>query len=233
MLLEVKRINTFYGISHILFDLSLEIDYGEVVCILGRNGVGKSTTMQSIMGLTPFRSGDIFFEGRSIKKKRPYEVSRMGIGFVPEDRIIFPDLSVKENLEMGTSNGRNRGPWTYERIYEMFPILKDRQLQLGGTFSGGEQQMLTIARTLMGNPKLLLLDEPTEGLSPLIRKELGQKVAELKNEGMPILLSEQNSAFVMRLTDRAYILEKGAVKWNGDIDTLKQQPEILQKYLGV
>ncbi|MCG6909265.1 MAG: ABC transporter ATP-binding protein [Deltaproteobacteria bacterium] len=232
MLLELKGVNTYYGISHILFDVSLEIDRGEVVCILGRNGVGKTSTMRCIMGLNPSRTGDILFDGKSIRKKRPFEIARMGIGYVPEERAIFPDLTVRENLEMGLSSGR-KGPWTFDRVCEMFPILANRISQEGGTLSGGEQQMLTIARTLMGNPKLLLLDEPSEGLSPLIVKELEAQVRTLRDEGMPILLSEQNSGFVMRLSDRAYILEKGTIRWKGDTDTLNQNPDILQTYLGV
>jgi branched-chain amino acid transport system ATP-binding protein len=232
MLLKVDRINTYYGISHILFDVSLEIDRGEVVCILGRNGVGKTTTMRSIMGLTPSRNGDILFEGRSIRKRRPFEIARMGIGFVPEDRAIFPDLTIRENLDMGLSS-RIEGPWSFDKVCEMFPILAKRAAQPGGTLSGGEQQMLTIARTLMGNPKLLLLDEPSEGLSPLVVKELGVQVRSLKEEGMPILLSEQNSGFVIRLSDRAYILEKGEVKWDGPVGALNEHPDILKTYLGV
>jgi len=232
MLLEVKQINTFYGISHILFDVSLEIDKGEVVCILGRNGVGKTTMLRSIMGLTNARSGSILFSGSEIRKKRPFEIARLGIGFVPEDRIIFPELTVKENLEMGLKRNVS-GPWTFDRVYLMFPILEKRQGQMGGTLSGGEQQMLTIARTLMGNPRLLLLDEPSEGLSPLVVKELEGQVRRLKDEGMPILLSEQNSTFTLKLSDRAYILEKGEVRWKGEVHELKENSEILKKYLGV
>jgi branched-chain amino acid transport system ATP-binding protein len=232
MLLELKDINTYYGISHILFGVAMEIDRGEVVCILGRNGVGKTTTLRSIMGLTPSRTGDILFEGNSIRRKRPFEIARMGIGFVPEDRVIFPDLTVRENLEMGMSSG-GKGPWNFGKVNNMFPILEKRHYQLGGTLSGGEQQMLTIARTLMGNPKLLLLDEPSEGLSPLVIKELGVQVRGLKDEGMPILLSEQNSGFVLRLSNRAYILEKGEVRWEGKVETLHEQPEILKRHLGV
>ena len=232
MLLELDRINAFYGISHILFDISMKIDKDEVVCILGRNGVGKTTLFRSIMGLTPIRSGTIFFNGLDIGRKQPFEVARLGIGFVPENRIIFPALTVKENLEMGMKKGAE-GPWTFERVYEMFPILDKRQDQMGGTLSGGEQQMLTIARTLMGNPQLLLLDEPSEGLSPLIVKELEDYVRILKREEMPIVLSEQNSTFTLRLSDRAYILEKGAVRWKGEIKALKEKPEILKTYLGV
>ena len=232
MLLEVKNVNTYYGISHILFDVSMEIKEGEVICLLGRNGVGKTTTLRSIMGLTPLRSGSIVFQGLEIGKKQPFEIARRGIGFVPEDRIIFPDLTVKENLAMGTKR-KNKGPWTFNRVYEMFPVLKERINQMGGTLSGGEQQMLTIARTLMGNPQILLLDEPSEGLAPLVVKELESQVRRLKMEGMPILLSEQNSSFTLKLSDRAYILEKGHIQWNGQVDELKEKPEIMKKYLGV
>lgn len=232
MLLEVREINTFYGISHILFDVSLEIDKGEAVCILGRNGVGKTTTLRSIIGLTPPRSGSIVFLGVEIRGKQPFEIARLGIGFVPEDRIIFPDLTVRENLEMGIKR-KDRGGWPLERVYEMFPLLKEREKQMGGTLSGGEQQMLTIARTLMGNPQLLLLDEPSEGLAPMIVKEVENQVRHLKTEGMPILLSEQNSNFIMKLSNRAYILEKGQIRWKGEVSELKDKPEIMKTYLGI
>ena len=232
MLLEVKNINTYYGISHILFDLSIEVEKGEVVCVLGRNGVGKTTLIRSIMGLTVPRSGSILFNGTSIRGQRPFEIAHRGMGFVPEDRIIFPDLTVKENLEMGMKKG-SKGPWNVDRVYQMFPILKTRQAQLGGTLSGGEQQMLTIARTLMGNPELLLLDEPTEGLSPLIVKDLEHQIRALKEEGMTILLSEQNSKVTLNLSDRAYILEKGQIRWEGAVQVLREKHEILKQYLGL
>jgi branched-chain amino acid transport system ATP-binding protein len=232
MLLEVKNINTYYGISHILFDVSLQVEKGEVVCVLGRNGVGKTTLIRSIMGLTVPRTGSILFNGTALRGKRPFEIAHRGIGFVPEDRIIFPDLTVKENLEMGVKKG-SKGHWTLDRVYEMFSILKTRQTQLGGTLSGGEQQMLTIARTLMGNPELLLLDEPTEGLSPLIVKELENQIRALKEEGVTILLSEQNSKMTLNLSDRAYILEKGQVKWEGEVKVLREKQEILKQYLGL
>lgn len=232
MLLEVKSINTYYGISHILFDVSIEVGKGEVVCILGRNGVGKTTLIRSIMGLTVPRSGILLFNGVSIRGQKPFEIARLGMGFVPEDRIIFPDLTVKENLEMGIKKN-SKGPWTIDRIHEMFPILKTRRAQSGGTLSGGEQQMLTIARALMGNPELLLLDEPTEGLSPVAVKELVNQIRALKEEGMTILLAEQNSKFTLDLSDRAYILEKGQVKWAGEVQVLREKPEILKQYLGL
>jgi branched-chain amino acid transport system ATP-binding protein len=232
MLLEENKINTYYGISHILFDVSLQVAKGEVVCVLGRNGVGKTTLLRSIMGLTVPRSGSLVFNGTSLKGKRPFEIAYLGIGFVPEDRIIFPKLSVRENLEMGLKKGQ-QGPWTLERVYQIFPILETRQTQMGGTLSGGEQQMLTIARTLMGNPELLLLDEPTEGLSPLIVKELEKQIRVLKEEGMTILLSEQNSTVTLNLSDRSYILEKGQVKWEGEVTVLQEKKEILKQYLGL
>jgi branched-chain amino acid transport system ATP-binding protein len=184
------------------------------------------------MGLTVPRSGSIFYKGHSIRGQRPFEIAHQGIGFVPEDRIIFPDLTVRENLEMGMKKG-SQGPWTMDRVYQMFPVLKDRQTQLGGTLSGGEQQMLTIARTLMGNPELLLLDEPTEGLSPLIVKELESQIRTLKEEGITILLSEQNSKVTLDLSDRAYILEKGQIKWEGPVSALREKQEILKQYLGL
>jgi branched-chain amino acid transport system ATP-binding protein len=233
-ILEVREIDTFYGLSHILFKVSLEVDEGETVCVLGRNGVGKSTTLRSIMSLTPPRSGSLKFRGEEIKGKQPYQIARRGVGFVPEDRLIFPDLTVRENLEMGIKGGRkNGGKWTLDRVYGLFPILKARDTQEGGTLSGGEQQMLTIARTLMGNPLLILLDEPTEGLAPLVVKLIDEQIHLLKKEGMTILLAEQNANFAINLSDRSYILEKGAVCWTGDTSQLKEHPEILKSYLGL
>jgi len=233
-LLEIKGINTFYGLSHILFDVSLEIEEGEAVCLLGRNGVGKTTTLRSIMGLTPPRSGSIKFLGEEIRGKQPFEIARRGIGFVPEDRIIFPDLTVRENLEIACKESSKYGKkMTIERAYEMFPILKEREFQEGGTLSGGEQQMLTIARTLMGNPQLILLDELSEGLAPLVVRMLGEQVNLLRKEGITILLAEQNANFSLKLSDRAYILEKGMVCWNGKSTVLKEKPEIMKTFLGV
>jgi branched-chain amino acid transport system ATP-binding protein len=236
MLLVVKEIQTFYGLSHILFGVSLEVQEGETVSLLGRNGVGKTTTFRSIMGLTPPRSGNIKLQGEEIRGKQPFEIARLGVGLVPEDRIIFPDLTVHENLEIAIQKGQKRrqaGIWTIEKVHRLFPILQERDKQWGGTLSGGEQQMLTIARTLMGNPHLLLLDEPSEGLAPLVTKAIGEQILALKKEGLTILLSEQNSSFALKVSDRAYILEKGQVSWHGQISELKQKPEIMKTYLGI
>jgi len=227
-LLKVEKINTFYGPSHILFDVSLEVNEGETVAILGRNGVGKTTTLRSVMGLETPHSGSIEFYGQEIVGRQPHQIARSGIGMVPEDRKIFPNLTVLENLKMG-----DRGDGDIERIYDFFPKLKERGSQNGGTLSGGEQQMLTIARTLMGNPKLLLLDEPSEGLAPVIVQDMGRQLQRLKDEGMTILLSEQNSAFTLKYSDRAYILEKGSVCWHGNAAELHKNPEILKKFLGI
>ena len=236
MLLEVKEINTFYDLSHILFNVSLEIDKGETVCLLGRKGVGKTTIFQSIMGLTPPRSGSIKLRGNEITGKKPYEIARLGVGLVPEDREIFPDLTVLENLEIACKKGTKENQqedWTIEKVHRLFPILEDRDNQWGGTLSGGEQQMLTIARTLMGNPTLLLLDEPSEGLAPMVTKMIEEQIMVLKKEGFTILLSEQNSSFALNVSDRAYILEKGHVLWQGQVVELKQRPDIMKTYLGV
>ena len=230
MLLEVSNINTFYGMSHILFNLSLNIEKGEIVCLLGRNGVGKTTTLRSIMGLTPARSGSIIFADEEIRTKQPFRIARLGIGFVPEDRLIIPDLTVKENLEIAIRPGED---WTLEGIYQIFPRLKEREAQEGGTLSGGEQQMLTIGRALMSNPKLLLLDEPSEGLAPAIVRMLGEFMQVLKGKGMTTLLAEQNSKFALTFSDRAYLLEKGEICWHGNCAELKGKPEVMKRYLGV
>lgn len=235
-LLELKEINTYYELSHILFDLSMEVEEGETVCLLGRNGVGKTTTFRSIMGLTPPRSGSIKLLGNEIKGKQPFEIARLGVGLVPEERIIFPDLTVNENLKIAVKKGRMKEPnsgWTIEKVHRLFPILKSRDKQWGGTLSGGEQQMLTIARTLMGNPRLLLLDEPSEGLSPLVVQTIEEQILALKKEGQTILLSEQNSILALEVSDRAYILEKGQVCWQGQVSELKEKPEIMMRYLGI
>ncbi|MEW5724023.1 MAG: ABC transporter ATP-binding protein [Thermodesulfobacteriota bacterium] len=234
MELIVEKINTFYGLSHILFDVSLEVDQGEVVVLLGRNGAGKTTTMLSIMGLTPPRAGGVKYRGRDITGLPPFKVARLGLGFVPEDRRIFPDLTVYANLDVGRKAGRrNNTRWPLERIYELFPVLKDFAHRLGGTLSGGQRQMLTIARTLMGDPDLLLLDEPSEGLAPIVVQELGRFLEVVKKEGVTILLSEQNLKFALKHADRAYIVDNGIIKYQGGIEELGRNEEVKKKYLAV
>ncbi|MEW6347629.1 MAG: ABC transporter ATP-binding protein [Thermodesulfobacteriota bacterium] len=234
MLLEVKGIDTFYGLSHILFQVSLEVDRGEVVVLLGRNGAGKTTTMRSIMGLTSPKKGKVTFDNQDITGLMPYKVARLGVGFVPEDRRIFPDLTVRANLDVGYKKSTNRAnKWTLERVYELFPRLYDLAGRRGGTLSGGEQQMLTIARTLMGDPDLLLLDEPSEGLAPIIVKSLGVFIDRVKAEGMTVLLSEQNVKFSLKHADRAYIVDSGHIKYQGSIKELEKDEEIKKRYLAV
>jgi len=230
VLLEVAGINTFYGMSHILFDMSLRIGQGEIICLLGRNGTGKTTTLRSIMGLTPPRSGSIAFKGQEIRGKQPFRIARLGIGFVPEGRLIIPDLTVRENLEIVV---RRTGQWTLEAVYHLFPRLKERESQEGGTLSGGEQQMLAVGRALMTNPDLLLLDEPSEGLAPVVVRLLAEFMGVLREKGMTTLLAEQNSTFALKFSDRAYLLEKGEICWNGDCEQLKCKPEVMKRYLGV
>jgi branched-chain amino acid transport system ATP-binding protein len=234
MALEVVAVNTFYGLSHILFDVSLRVGDGEVVALLGRNGAGKTTTIKTIMGLAPPRSGRIVWHGEDITGRRPFEIAARGIGFVPEERRIFPNLTVRENLEVGIKPGRNgRRAWTLERVYTLFPQLKELERRKGGFLSGGEQQMLTIARTLMGNPDLLLLDEPSEGLAPTVVEQLAHQIRDLKQEGVSILLCEQNSAFALALSDRAYIIEKGVIRYEGRSAELPDHPEVMRAFLAV
>jgi branched-chain amino acid transport system ATP-binding protein len=234
MELEIQGINTFYGLSHILFDVSLEVNSGEVVVLLGRNGAGKTTTMRSVMGLTPPKGGTVKFRGQDITGFPPYKVARLGVGFVPEDRRIFPDLSVHANLDVGRKRLKSKlSKWTFERIYELFPRLREASHRPGGTLSGGEQQMLTIARTLMGDPDLILLDEPSEGLAPIIVKVLGEFIDLIKQEGMTVLLSEQNVKFALKHSDRAYIVDNGHIKYHGSIADLEKNEEIKKRYLAV
>lgn len=236
MLLEINEIQTYYDLSHILFGVSLEINEGETVCLLGRNGVGKTTIFRSIMGLVTPQKGSIKFFGEDIVGKKPHEISRLGIGYVPEDREIFPNLTVRENLEIAIKKGpvgKKHIGWSVEKVHSLFPILQERDNQWAGTLSGGEQQMLTIARTLMGNPVLLLLDEPSEGLAPMVTKLIEEQVVALKQEGLTIVLSEQNSNFALRVCDRAYILEKGHILWQGTTAELKKNDAIRMTYLGV
>ena len=229
--LVVEEVSTFYGPSQVLFDVSLEVAPGECVCLLGRNGVGKTTTMRSIMGLTPPRRGHVRWKGADITGAPPYRIARAGIGFVPEDRRIFADLTVWENLDVA-SRARGGG-FTVERVFALFPnlaALVDRQ---GGFLSGGEQQMLTIARTLMGNPELLLLDEPSEGLAPLVVDHLKAQIGRLKDEGVTILLAEQNVGFCLDLADRVYVLEKGQIRYHGSAREFRDDESIRHQYLSL
>ena len=232
-LLEVEEIHTAYGLSRVLFGISLEIAAGECVCLLGRNGVGKTTTMRSIMGLTPPGEGYVRWHGKDITGWAPHRVARAGIGFVPEDRRIFAELTVWENLEVGDRAARRPGRWTIDAVGELFPVLRERRDQRGGFLSGGEQQMLTIARTLMGNPELLLLDEPSEGLAPLVVDLLREKIDELKAQGLTILLAEQRVDFALALAERVYVLEKGAVRFSGAATELRRDKALLDRLLSL
>lgn len=234
MILEVDNIYTSYGLSQVLFGISLKINEGEIVCLLGRNGVGKTTTLRSIMGLTPPHSGSIKWKGKDITAKPSYKIANMGIGFVPEDRRIFSDLTVWENLDVAIkSSGKTGLNWTMERVFELFPALEPLRNRRGGFLSGGEQQMLTIARALMGNPQLLLLDEPSEGLAPVVVQHLEEQISKLRNEGMTILLSEQNNQFSLDLSDRLYILEKGEIRYEGSAAEFLKDEESYKAYLTV
>jgi len=235
MILEVQDIYTSYGLSQILFGVSLAVDAGECVALLGRNGVGKTTTLRSIMGLTPPRQGMVRYKGQNITGKPAYRIARLGIGFVPEDRRIFPDLTVQENLDVARKSpaAPHATAWTVERVYDLFPVLAKLDNRKGGYLSGGEQQMLTIGRTLMGNPDLLLLDEPSEGLAPLVVRDLGAQIQRLKADGMTILFCEQNTKFATALSDRAYILEKGQIRFTGTIKALQDNEEIRRQYLAL
>ena len=233
MQLDLKDVSTHYGTSHILFDVSLKVNEGEVVCLLGRNGAGKTTTIRTIMGLVQASSGSITFNGTVLNGLAPHDIARLGIGYVPDDRLIFPDLTVRENLEIAAKQGLDVKvrQWTVERIYELFPILAPLDGNLGGYLSGGEQQMLTVGRTLMGNPSLVLLDEPVEGVAPLVVEELGRQFKLLKTMGLTILFSEQNLQFATDISDRAYIIEKGRIRYHGTIEELERNREVQEKYL--
>ncbi len=232
-LLEVEDIHTAYGSSRVLFGISLDIKPGECVCLLGRNGVGKTTTIRSIMGLTPPHQGKIRFKGQDITGRAPYALARQGIGYVPEDRRIFAELTVWENLDVADRSAKRPGRWNLEAVYGMFPKLRELRDRQGGVLSGGEQQMLTIARTLMGNPELLLLDEPSEGLAPVIVENLLAQVQSLKQEGLTILLAEQGLDFSLALADRVYVLQKGKVEFTGPSQQLRDDKALRDKLLAI
>jgi len=238
MLLEVKDLNTYYGASHVLQGISLTVDQDQIVALLGRNGMGKSTALKSIMGLVKPRSGAVVFRDKDIAGYPPYKVARAGIGYVPEERRIFRNLSVLDNLAMGIKGGKIKDPenpdvWTVDRIFKHFPILKARRDQRGSLLSGGEQQMLAIGRTLMGNPELLMVDEPTEGLSPFLVKEVRDMVADINKVGVSILLVEHNLKVAISLAHRVYLMGKAHIGFTGNVQELEAQPEIREKYLEV
>ncbi|HEY0525187.1 MAG TPA: ABC transporter ATP-binding protein [Stellaceae bacterium] len=231
-MLAVSGLNSFYGRAHILFDVGFDVRRGEVLVLLGRNGAGKSTTMKSVMGLVPPQSGEVVFGGEPIARLPPFRIARKGLGYVPEDRRVFSDLTVMENLEVGRQPPREGAPaWTPERLFRLFPNLGEMRDRPGGRMSGGEQQMLTIARTLMGNPRAILLDEPSEGLAPVIVEQMANAIRALKAEGLTVILSEQNLHFASLVADRAVIIEKGRVRYAGTMAELAQDAAVQQEYL--
>jgi branched-chain amino acid transport system ATP-binding protein len=235
-LLAVSALNAFYGAAHILFDIAFDVQPGEVVALMGRNGAGKSTTLKSIMGLIERRSGSITFGGEDISHRRTHEIARLGLGYVPEDRRIFTDLTVAENLEVGRQDARaraDREAWTPERLFILFPNLAEARNRSAAGLSGGEQQMLTVARTLMGNPRLILLDEPSEGVAPIIVEAMADMILELKKAGVAIVLSEQNLPFAELVSDRAYVIEKGDMRFSGSMRDLSLNEELRRAYLEV
>ena len=234
MILEIKDIHSYYETSHILHGISMEIGQGEAVSLLGRNGAGKSTTMKSIIGLVKPRRGSIIFKGQEIAGKQPYQIARLGIGYVPEDRRIYYELTVQENLEVAAKPPLSgQEPWTVEKVYEAFPKLRSMAGRKGRQMSGGEQQMLTIGRTLMGNPEVLLLDEPSEGLAPLVVEALGECIKGIIAQGMTLILAEQNSVFALKLVHRAYLIDDGKMIWQGTVDEIAANEELKMKYLSV
>ncbi|HMB35648.1 MAG TPA: ABC transporter ATP-binding protein [Methylomirabilota bacterium] len=238
MLLAVEELHAHYGKSHILHGVSLQIDAGEIVCLLGRNGVGKSTTLKSIMGLVRPSRGRVLFKERAIEGLPPYRVARLGLGYVPEERRIFPTITVRENLLMGikgtrAGNGARENGWTLERVYEFFPRLKERERQRAGTLSGGEQQMLTMGRTLMGNPDLLLVDEPTEGLAPMIVEQVERILQAIHAGGTPVLLVEQSMETALALAERVYVMSKGQIVFQGSVRELQESDTVRKQYLEV
>ena len=238
-LLEARGLNAWYGAAQILFDVDLQVNRGEVVALMGRNGAGKSTTLKALMGMLAKRRGTVNFMGRDISRGEPHDAAALGLAFVPEDRRIFTDLTVLENLEVGRQpprrwpDGSAAPVWTPERLFKLFPNLGEMPDRPGGRMSGGEQQMLTVARSLMGNPYLVLLDEPSEGVAPIIVEQMAQMIVELKAQGVSILLSEQNMHFAELVSDRAYVLEKGQIRYQASMQELSANEEVRRAYLSV
>lgn len=233
MILKVRDLVTAYGVGAVIHGVSFDVEAGEVVCLLGRNGAGKTTTLRSVMGLTPPRSGQIEFKGMDITGRQPFEAARLGIGYVPDDRRIFPDLTVEENLEIVRRVMRRDGQWTMERVCRLFPILTDLRSNHGSGLSGGEQKMLAIGRALMGNPTLLILDEPSEGLSPLMVKTLIEAIRQIQREGVTLLIADQNVKFARVVAGRGYIMEEGNICHSGRLEELWANEQILRRYLAV
>ncbi len=232
--LALEGIHTYYGPAHVLFDVSLRVEPGQIVCLLGRNGVGKTTCMRTIMALTPARRGTVRFNGEEISRLAPFQIARRGIGYVPEDRRIFPDVTVRDNLEIGQiRRKRDGGGWNLERAYDVFPQLRSLEDRLGGQLSGGEQQMLTIARTLMGNPRLVLLDEPTEGLSPLVVRSLYELILDLKGQGLTMFLAAQDVRFVTEVGDYIYVMKRGRIVYGGSSKQARSDEALVKAHLAI
>jgi branched-chain amino acid transport system ATP-binding protein len=232
MFLEARDLNTYYGKSHVLQDVSVDVDRGEVVALIGRNGSGRSTTLKTIMGVVPPRSGSVTLSGRNIAGLKPYRIARLGVAYVPEERRIFPNLSVLENLKLATLAGR-KGQWDHKRVFEFFPRLEERKTSTGKALSGGEQQMLTIARALIQNPEIILLDEPLEGLAPVVAQAIQHAIIEMKREGMTMLLVEQNARMALAVSDRAHVLSDGRIVASKSSAELREDQELIQRYLSV
>jgi len=231
--LSVQGLDAAYGASQVLFGVSLEVERGETLALMGRNGAGKSSTFKAIAGLLPPRAGRVLVRGEDVAGRKPYRIARAGIGFVPEDRQVFPEHSVEENLEIAERDGPGAGGWTRARAFEEFPMLVPLRKRMAGRLSGGEQQMLTIARSLMGNPSVLLLDEPSEGLAPLIVQEIGKLIRRLREMRTTIVLAEQNSRFCLSVATRVAVIDKGSIVWRGSVEQFRAEPDIQARYLQV
>jgi branched-chain amino acid transport system ATP-binding protein len=233
VILAVRDLVAGYGLGAVIHGISIDVDAAEVACLLGRNGAGKSTTLRSIMGLTPPRSGRVEFLGAEITGREPFKIARLGIGYVPDDRRIFVDLTVEENLRIVEKVTRREGRWTFERVLRLFPVLAELRYKSGSGLSGGEQKMLAIGRALMGNPTLLILDEPSEGLSPLMVATLVEAIQRIRTEGVTLLIADQNVKFARRVADRGYIMEKGHIRYSGRLDELWADEDVVKRYLAV